>query len=144
MVSLKRNNLFVDTNYFVSLVNEHDTNNTKACAYAEEFVQYSPQFIISNYIFSEVVTVTSQRLGKDESIRVGTMLLSNPHIEILPLNTLLEREAWKIFSKIAKKNMSYVDCTTLALIKAYKIERLLTFDRKDFQPIGKDFGFVLV
>jgi len=46
---------------------------------------------------------------------------------------------------MVKNNKVFVDCSTLAAMKAEGIKKLLTFDKKDFTSLKKEyrFGFYL-
>lgn len=141
MVRQRKNSVFVDSNYFIALRNPLDTSNVKANKYAEYLVNFPVKLIISHYIFSEIVTLVSQKLGKSEAIRSGNDLISDQDIQIVQTTRNIEEATWKIFCEIKKKNMSYVDCNSLAIMKQYDINTFLTFDTTDFSSLRKEYKF---
>jgi predicted nucleic acid-binding protein len=88
--------------------------------------------VISSYIFLEVVTVLSQRMGKEIAILAGKRLLDEENFLFVQGNQQIEKASWEIFKTVINKNMSFVDCTILALMNREKIPYLLTFDHTDF------------
>ena len=120
--------IFSDTAGLVSLFSEKDSNHRQAMRIVKKLKGQS--FLISKYIFAEVVTMLSQKEGKEKSIIVGEHLKTK--YEWIDLNTEIENLAWKIFKKQTSKNISFIDCTTIALYKDGAFDKLFTFD-SDFK-----------
>ncbi|MBI4119919.1 MAG: hypothetical protein HY454_00450 [Parcubacteria group bacterium] len=55
----------------------------------------------------------------------------------------MQTSSWQIFKEIANKNVSFVDCSTIAVMKAEGIRHLLTLDLQDFKPLSKKYRFGL-
>ena len=132
--------IFVDSNFFVASFAEEDSQHAKALSLIQELFK-KQTIVISNFIFLEVVTVLSQRFGRELAIASGNRLLSDPRIRIIYIDQELQRTSWDIFQEIKKKNMGFVDCSIMAAMEAENINRLLTFDRTDFAPLRKRFHF---
>lgn len=123
------NYLFVDSDFFVATVKNDDLNYKKANLLLEKALDKSFSFCTSNYVFSEVVTVLSQRMGKEAAVRFIEMVNSESGYEIIRVNEDLEKEAIKIFRDQTSKNVSFVDCTNMAIMREdSKIKAILSFD----------------
>lgn len=133
--------IFADTNFFVALFHPADVLHEDARRIAASCSVASTLLVISNFIFLETVTVLAQRRGKDIAIAAGNYLLSNPFIEMVHVDEALQRETWDIFKNALPKNISFVDASIVAILKAEAIETLLTFDRKDFSALQKRHQF---
>lgn len=120
--------IFADTAGLVSLFSEKDSNHKKALQIVKKL--RSKSFLISKYIFAEVVTMLSQKEGKEKSIIVGEHLKNN--YKWIDLDISMENLAWELFKKQKSKNVSFVDCTTFALSQQGIFDKVFTFD-DDFQ-----------
>lgn len=120
--------IFADTSTLVSLYSKTDSNHAKAVQIIKSY-KNNP-LIISKYIFAETVTILSQREGKKQSIKVGEVL-KNVYVWA-DINQEIENLAWEIFKKQTSKNVSFVDCTTIALYQDGAFDKLFSFD-SDFK-----------
>lgn len=127
--------IFTDTNYFIALYNPTDSQYLKAKNISNKLVDV--EIIISNFIFLETVSVFSQRVGRKEAIDLGKHLLEDENIHLVHVDRKLQSSAWEIFCETKKKNTSFVDCSTVVIMKAERINSLLTFDQEDFAPLLK-------
>ena len=133
--------VFVDSNYFVALFNPPDMLHKRALALARKIDSQNTALVVSNFVFLEIVTVLSQRRGRQVAIKVGEHLLTNSLITIIQVDELLQRESWHIFQNIIEKNVSFVDSSIVAIMKAEYITKLLTFDVDDFEKLRKRYQF---
>ena len=135
--------IFVDSNFFIELYNKNDTNFAKAEEKSRLISEINPEIVINNYIFSEITTVISQRIDRKTAILAGKQLIQNQQIHLCFLTPKVEEEAWKIFSSITSKNVSFADCSIIATMKALSVNTLLTFDTKDFHLLQMEYKFKL-
>lgn len=133
--------VFVDSNYFVALFNPHDALHKKSLDLARALDARESRLIISNLVFLEVVTVLSQRRGKKAALKVGEYLLSSPRVEVVHVDEELNQSTWNIFKEVTEKDVSFVDCSIIAILKAENIADILTFDTRDFHALQKRFRF---
>lgn len=122
--------IFVDASYYLSLLKPTDSNHERALTMAK--YHEKEELMTSQAVLGEVATVGSQRYNKEATIaflegilRAGTTTI------VLERQELVVRTR-EIFKEITKKDISWVDCYSMAIIEAYKIETVLTFD-KDLQ-----------
>ncbi len=135
--------VFADANFFVALFNPADALHDRAVTVARAIEDRGTPLVISALIFLEVVTVLSQRRGRDVAVATGEYLRTNAAIEIVPIDPDLFDDAWRIFQEVEHKDVSFVDCSTIALLRADAADALLTFDDRDFRRLQKQFHFRL-
>ena len=129
--------IFIDSNFFVALHNPDDSLHKDAVNRSKVLLEAAPKAYVSNYIFLETVTVLSQKVGRQEAILRGNQLLNPEDFNFVQINNWLQEQTWRIFCEISKKNTSFVDCSTIAVMQAEGIDKLLTFDQEDFKPLLK-------
>lgn len=100
-----------------------------------------PELVLSSFILLEVATILSQRAGKALAIKAVQRLRNPDDFTFIQNTKKLEETSWEIFQKIPNKNMSFVDCSILAILKQERIPSLLTFDKTDFATFEKDYNF---
>ena len=136
----ENNLIFIDSNYFIALFNPFDSLHEEALEMNRNLAQVQVQPVLSSFIFAETVTVLAQKRGKDIALSAGDYLLSGS-ARFIHVDEELQKKSWDIFRDIAVKNMSFVDCSILAILQSEGIPRLLTFDKKDFGPVCKQYRF---
>lgn len=119
--------IFVDASYYISLLKSTDSNHNNALAIAKEHGK-APK-LTSQAVLGEVATVGSQRFSKEATIAFIEDILRGSTTTVLFETHELVTRAWEIFKGIPKKDVSWVDCYSLAIIEAYKIKMVLTFDK---------------
>ena len=120
--------IFADTSALVSLYSKTDPNHDKAIEIVKSHKEIT--FMISKYIFAEVVTILSQKDSKKQSIIAGNILIGS--YSWINTEKNIENLAWEIFKKQTSKNVSFIDCTTFALYKQGVFDKAFAFDQ-DFK-----------
>lgn len=133
----------VDSNYLVALFNPADSLHLSARQIASALNQKTNILVISDLIFLEVVTVLSLRRGRTVAVAVGDYLRHQSNIEIVHIDESGHERAWSVFQTIQRKNVSFVDCSTVVILRDEKIRTLLTFDQTDFKPLRNRYNFNL-
>lgn len=133
--------IFADSNFFIGLFNPADSLHKKAINTVQRLDKTKVQVYFSNLIFSEVVTVLSQKTGKKVAVEAGEELLKPDKYSIVHVGEDLSVLTWDIFQGISKKNMSFVDCSSIAIMQTEGINKFLTFDEEDFSPLRKKYSF---
>lgn len=125
--------IFIDTSAFVALRNPADPNHKKALKLSLNLETAQARLLTSNYILAETYTVISQKVGKPQAISFKEDF--DPSIQITRVDENLEEMAWEIFKEIKSKNISYVDCTSFAIMRTFNIKQAFAFD-DDFKKAG--------
>lgn len=135
------NRIFVDSNFFIALFNPADSLHSRAIRAGRKIEKDGFKLVLSNFIFLEVVTILSQKLSRRSATIFGKQLLSDRYLQLVHINRKLNGLSWQIFSDVKNKNISFVDCSCLAVMKAEEVKLILTFDKKDFQPLAEKYNF---
>jgi|SRR3989344_1774820 len=133
--------IFADSNFFIGLWNQADGLHAKAKEISGNLELHGIGLTISNFVFLEIVTILSQRRSRAIATAAGNYIFSDPRVRIVHIDETLHRTSWDIFQAAPQKNMSFVDCSIVAVMHAENIKRLLTFDRTDFSPMRKRYHF---
>lgn len=135
--------IFADSNFFVALFNSDDSLNKKAFEVADRLDDAKASLVISNFIFLEIVTVLAQRCGRAIARSAGNYLLNEPRIGVIHIDENSQASAWRLFQQVSNKNVSFVDCSTIAIIEDEALQSLLTFDRTDCKKLQDHSRFKL-
>src|SRR5689334_22371162 len=104
--------IFVDTDAFIASLKADDPNHERAKDLFERLKQHPIQFMTSNYVFSEAITVLSQRVSKAAALAyIDTMTATESPFQIRRIGEAEEAEALTVFKAQTSKNTSFVDCT---------------------------------
>ena len=133
--------LFVDTSYLCSFYNKSDSLHERAKKILPLLKNF--QVVLSSFVLLECYTVLSQRVSKQHVLSFKEDMYDEKYYHTYWVDKMLEKEVWNIFSSIKDKNFSYVDASTLAIIKREKISHLLSFDT-GFAQLQNNFGFTLI
>jgi len=126
--------IVLDSSLLIAFKIKNDSHHERANALMKQVV--SERFgkpSITSYIFDETVTgifVRSKSLRL--AVEYGNELLAS--LETLEVSEEAFREAWKIFSEQRNRRLSFIDSSTLAVMKIHDIGRIATFD-EDFGNI---------
>ncbi len=132
--------IFVDADAFVAAVKQQDSTHIKAYKLFQQLEERSAILITSNYVFSETVTVLSQRVSHEAAVTYIENMKSHENLWIIEqVDEFIEEEAIEIFKKQTSKNTSFVDCTNMAFLKKLHADAIFSFD-----GIYRKNGFMLL
>jgi hypothetical protein len=122
----------LDTSFIVAYFNTRDQNHSSAVKIAKILANQNHELYITDYLFGEIVTVSLVRLKNlEKATQIGTTILE--YCNLIHVDKDIFEHAWKIFSE-QKLRLSFVDCTTIVVMKNQKIQKIATFDN-DFNKI---------
>ena len=131
--------IFVDTSSFVSLEDNNDPNHTKAIKRASLLHEQKSQLYTSSDVIAETLTVISMKLGKKAAKIFYEGYITSGFTEIF-VERDLHQEVRKFFLNVKSKNISFIDCSNVVIMKKHGIAEIFSFD-KDFKKLGvKLFG----
>jgi len=125
--------ILIDSNIIIGYCNKEDYFHEQAKQILKEIDEgkYGEQ-IISNFIFSEIVTVLKLRVSNESAITAGTHIL-NSNVKIKNIDDDAFQEAWNLF-KNQKHKLGFTDCSNIALMQEQGIKYIATFD-KEFKEV---------
>lgn len=124
--------IFVDADALVALAKEDDTNHQKAIKIASSLKKVS--LYVSPFTIPEAATVLSYRVSQKAAKQFLKEARKRRLIE-LKITPQVSRLADEIFLKQRKKRTSWIDCLNVAMIKAYKLQGIFSFD-KFYKKLG--------
>ena len=131
---LTASNIFVDTSAFVSLWDDKDPNHIKAIRIQSKLKELKVNVYVSSDIIGETLTVISRKLGKENAIDFLEKIQESNVQEIF-IDEFLHKETRKFFRKIKSKNISFIDCSSVIVMKRSKVDVIFSFD-EDFRSMG--------
>lgn len=122
--------ILIDSDAFVALIKRNDTNHERAGEISRLLTKKGSVFITTNYVFSETVTVLSQKISHKVAVDfINDLVNEKSEISIIRANEEIEKLAIEIFKKQTSKNISYVDCVNMAVLRRYRWETIFSFDK---------------
>ena len=91
------------------------------------------QAVITEFIFSEVVTVLLLRVDLETAAAAGRVLEEAEEISILGASSLYEG-GWRVFQEQKGTELSFVEASSIACMVERGIKFIATFD-KDFKKV---------
>ncbi|MDO8498045.1 MAG: PIN domain-containing protein [bacterium] len=122
--------VFIDSDAFIGLIKEDDAHYSQTQRSFSRLYKEKYEYITSNYVFSEVITVLSLRVGREGAIKfIDTIKTPLSEYRVVWINEEIEEKAIEIYKKQTSKNVSFVDCTNMALMELHNIPLIFSFDR---------------
>ncbi len=128
--------LFIDSSAWLALESSRDQYHDIALAFAQKEARQF-QWVTTNWILSETVTLLRRRANHAVAIRFMERLRASKKLRIVRIETPHEELAWVIFKRYNDKDFGFVDCTSLAIMEIHGINHAFTFDHH-FRQFGYD------
>lgn len=124
--------LFIDTSYFLALVNSRDKYHESA---KEIATQIKPPFITSQAVLFELGNALAKPLHRDLGIRVLQQIQLDVSIEIVQINQELFEQSIALYHSHPDKSWGLTDCSSFVIMKERGCLEALTTD-KHFEQAG--------
>lgn len=134
--------IFLDTGVFVAFENPRDPNHRGAIGLIEAAAEGAwSEVFTSDYVLDEAVTTALRRTRRlDAALRVGRLILGTGPLGRITGLVYVSPEvflrSWQRFVRLARRSLSFTDCTILELMKSLRVDEIASFDA-DFD------GFVI-
>lgn len=133
--------VFLDADLLVALHDLSDLLHKDALQYFEMMSIGNIKPYLSTDVVGEVLTMISQRVGKSKALSLLNEFRSGKYVIVHPDEQLVYKGE-EIFRRVKSKNVSYSDCLSFAIMKAYAIEWVCSFDihfkKQGFKRFGVD------
>lgn len=119
--------VFVDTCAYCALTIPTDRLHNQSLQLLELIREARAQVYTSNFVLAELYTLLNVRAGH----RVAVAFMDRQEqggTNVLQVSSQTEEEARRIFRKYTLPRLSYVDCTSFALVNAHRLDHLFSFD----------------
>ena len=119
--------LLADSDFFIALYKKDDSNHQRAMKLLETLSGDAVELLMSVFIYSEIATVLSQRVGK-QTARYFMNDVEKQGVQIVQSDATLFERARHVFQVQTSKNVSFADATNIALAQIKGIEEIASFD----------------
>ncbi len=120
---------FIDTGVFIAYRNRRDNHNKIADALMRDALKGKcGQLYTSDYIYDESVTLALMRTKNMGVIKDVSDTILSPRVEMVFVGEVLFESAMEIFMKYLDRNISFTDAVSIAVMREYDIDRILSFD----------------
>ena len=127
--------IMIDSSFYVALAFISDTNHLAAVKLSGKI---RSKKATTEDILKETLTLVSQRKGKAGAIQFYENIVADT--EVIPVATDQFHDGLTIFlNPTLQKDISLIDCITVAISKKLKIKHILSFDRH-----FKNFGMAII
>ena len=113
--------LLLDTSAVYALVNARDKNHARAGQFLADWFKGSGVVLVTDSVFSELVTLIKVRMGVSKAVEAGRTLRNAPLYHWTPLSLEDEANAWMLFQKYTDKEWSFVDCGLFVVARRLSI-----------------------
>lgn len=127
--------LFVDTSAWYALNDRDDQFRGQALEKLARAKSQRIELITSDYVFDEIVTLISARIGHRAAVAFGDAMLKSGIAQMVTVGDDVRLAAFELFRKYGDKDLSFTDCTSFAIMKRLKLKTAFTFDGH-FQQVG--------
>lgn len=84
----------------------------------------------SDYVIDETITTLFARTRQHSiAVEAGKYLIESQRLTILIVSEQVFAAAWSKFKSFEDKDLSFTDCTSLALMERHGVKQLMSFDR---------------
>ncbi|NJN84738.1 MAG: type II toxin-antitoxin system VapC family toxin [Caldilineaceae bacterium] len=129
------NSVFVDTSFFIALLNSSDTDHTRALELQLQLSEANPRKVTSEYVLMELGDGLSRLRFRPLAIKLLALVHADPSFEIVASSTEWFARAVALFQNRADKDWGLTDCSSFAIMHHMGIVAALTADRH-FQQAG--------
>ncbi len=127
--------ILIDSDAFVGLFIEHDAHHVNIQSQIQNFHQARRKLVTTSFVVAETATVISRIKGQEVARRFLTYIRSGG-IPVIFIDEALQRAAEQVFVSQDNKSTSMVDCSNVAVIEAFHIPHILSFDQVYFKKFG--------
>ncbi len=114
---------------FVGRYVDSDQSHKAAAALWDEFEKLAIPSITSSFVLAEAMTLIGRRTTHHFAARRARLIYASHSLTIVRPTVKDELQAVLLFEKYADKSISFVDCTSFAIMKRLGITDVFAFDR---------------
>ncbi len=118
----------VDSGVWIGASNPKDSHHREAAAVLKAILRGEPgRALITNLIFSEVVTYVRRKIGPKQSAEAARILLDSKHVEIIHIDEHIFNAAYHMFERYPE--LSFTDAVSVAIMRDRSIQQIISFDK---------------
>ncbi|HUP48048.1 MAG TPA: PIN domain-containing protein [Thermoanaerobaculia bacterium] len=124
---------FVDTSAVYALLDAGDRHHRRAAVTMRDLLDRVELLVTTNYVVVELLSLVQSRLGMAAVRATHDDLLAL--MAVLWIDEEIHARAVSVFLAAGRRNLSFVDCTSLEVMRARGLRTAFAFDR-DFSREG--------
>lgn len=124
--------IFIDTSYFLALLNSRDKYHQTAKNLAE---QMTPPFVTSNAVLLELGNALAKPPHRQLGVVTLQQIRADAAIEVVPVDENLLNAAVALYQSRPDKAWGLTDCASFVIMQQRQLEEALTTD-KHFEQAG--------
>lgn len=125
----------------MTLINEADTDHTKAKTIRDRLLNSKKRFLITDYIILEIANSLCKRRWRTRSVKLLNSIREIESIEVVEIDKKISEKAWDMYSARTDKEWSLTDCASFVVMKQYGIQEAFTndhyFEQAEFAVLMK-------
>jgi predicted nucleic acid-binding protein len=127
--------VFLDTSYFIALLNSNDADHAGAVALQAELTDKETRKITSEYILLELGDGLSRLRFRHLARQLISLIYQDSSFEVVPSSPQLFAKALSLFGERADKEWGLTDCSSFVIMQEAGLDVALTADHH-FQQAG--------
>jgi uncharacterized protein len=125
--------IFVDTSFWVGLINRRDTCHEQATALLAAHDR--DRLVTTNEVRGETWTFLRRRAGHAVALRFLDAVAASPRVEVVRVSETIEADAERWLRRKDDREFSWVDATSFAVMRELRTTEAFAFDG-DFAAAG--------
>lgn len=118
----------VDSGVWIGASNPKDIHHREASAVLKAILKGElGKVLITDLIFSEVVTYIRRKVGRRQSIEAARMLLDSEHVEVICIDGNIFSAAYHMFERYPQ--LSFTDAASVAVMRDRGVQQMISFDK---------------
>jgi predicted nucleic acid-binding protein len=122
------NKLFVDTSFFIALLNSRDADHSQAVKLQEQLSKQAIQKVTSDYILLELCDGLAKLSYRQIAVQTIELIEKDGSFKIIPTSSEITQAAWTLFKSRPDKEWGLTDCTSFVIMEKFNITSALTTD----------------
>ena len=132
-----RPDVFVDSGPIIAQFHPQDSRHADSLRVMNELRQGSRSFVTSTDVMGETLSLLRRWAGYAVARVAGEELWRSFEVDVVTVDDGDRRKAWELFLLYRIPKLSFVDCTSAALMRRLGLREIFTFD-EDFRSLGFD------
>lgn len=122
--------VFIDTSYYLALINSLDQHHAAVCRWTSSF---SGSSVTTAWVIAELANAMSQSINRPFFLSLLRDLQTDARVSIVPPSEELFNLGIELFSKRADKDWSLTDCISFVVMQECGIVEAATIDHHFIQ-----------
>jgi len=129
--------MFADTSGWASLVDRRQSFHSLAATLVQQACDDGKTIVTTNYVLAELTALLTSPLHmpRKQQIQYLADIRGASWVEIVPIDSALDRASWQLWESRLDKNWTFVDCTSFVVMHQRTLTEALTTDHH-FEQAG--------